>query len=143
MKEFTTYLNFEGKTREAMKFYEKCFGGKLQIMTFGEARVPDLPTEAADRVMHARLSKGALTLMASDTMPGMPYKQGNNFGIAVACESRQEAERLFGDLGDKGQVTMPLAKTFWAERFGMVTDRYGIGWMLTFQGSAVDPFAAK
>ncbi|MBI3744122.1 MAG: VOC family protein [Chloroflexi bacterium] len=59
------------------------------------------------------------------------------------CDSAQEAERLFKALGDKGQVTMPLQETFWASRFGMVTDRYGVNWMFNFQGSAIDPFAQK
>lgn len=143
MKELVTYLTFEGKTREAMTFYKQCFGGDLQIMTFGEAQVPNLPKGHENGVMHARLAKGPVSLMASDTLPGMPFTQGNNFSITIIPESRREAEQLFKSLGDRGQVTMPLEKTFWAELFGMVTDRYGVNWMVTFQGSIPDPFAKK
>src|SRR5579871_2130186 len=82
MKALTTYLNFDGTTGEAMKFYQKCLGGDLYLMPFSE--VPrDYPPEAKDRTMHARLAVGPLTVMASDIMPGMPFHQGNNFSICL------------------------------------------------------------
>ena len=132
MKEIITYLNFDGNTREAMKFYERCLGGELYIMPFSEAP-GDFPKEAKDRIMHATLRNGSAVLMASDTMPGMPFKQGNNFSICISPESLDETDRLFAALGEKGKVTMPLQETFWGARFGMVTDQFGINWMLNFE----------
>ena len=74
-----------------------------------------------------------LGVMASDTMPGMPFKQGNNFSICINCESPQELERLFSAVGERGKVTMPLQDTFWGARFGMLTDQFGINWMFNFE----------
>ncbi len=128
MKEINVYLTFDGNCREAMKFYATCLGGELFMMPFSEAPM-ELPKEAKDRIMHARLTRGSAVLMASDTMPGMPLQQGNNFSVSVQCESAQEVERLHAALGERGKVTMPPQETFWAVRFGMLTDRFGINWM--------------
>jgi len=68
-------------------------------------------------------------LMASDIMPGMPFKQGNNFSVMIECENAAEQDRIFAALGEGGTVTMPLQDTFWEARFGMVTDQFGISWM--------------
>ncbi len=128
MKEINNYLIFDGNCREAMKFYEKCLGAELQLIPFSE--MPgDAPAEAKDRIMHARLAKGPAVLMASDTMPGHAFQQGNNFSVSVQCESVQEIDSLFTALAQKGNVTMPLQHTFWAARFGMLTDQFGINWM--------------
>jgi PhnB protein len=132
MKEIITYLTFDGNCRDAMKFYERCLEGELHLAPFSETP-GDFPKEAKDRIMHARLTKGPAVLMASDTMPGMPFKQGNNFSICITCESLQELEKLFTALGDKGKVTMPLQDTFWGARFGMLTDHFGINWMFNFE----------
>ena len=132
MKELNTYLTFNGNCREAMTFYAKSLGAELHLMAFGDMPGPDgkpAPKEVKDRIMHARLSKGPVALMASDTMPGMPFQQGNNFSIALQCESPQEVDKLFAALSAKGKVTMPVQETFWAARFGMLTDQFGINWM--------------
>ncbi|MFL6448125.1 MAG: VOC family protein [Bryobacteraceae bacterium] len=128
MKDFTTYLTFDGNCRDAMTFYKKCLEGELDIIPFSQAPNP-MPAEAKDRTMHARLTKGKGTIMASDTMPGMPFTLGNNFSISLDCDTAEEIERLFNAFGEKGKVTMPLQKTFWAARFGMLTDQFGISWM--------------
>jgi len=133
MKEINTYLTFDGNCRDAMKFYERCFGAKLELMPFSEGP-GQVPPEAKDRVMHAKLSKGSVVLlMASDTMPGMAFRQGNNFSVCLQCESLEEIERLFAAVGEEGKVTMALQDTFWGARFGMVTDRFGINWMFNFE----------
>src|SRR6478672_8856856 len=107
MNALTTYLIFDGNCREAMQFYQKCFGGDLQMMPFSECPV-DYPKEGKDRTLHAKLTKGSAVLMASDTMPGMPFQQGNNFSISVNCESLDEIQRLFAAFSENGKVTMPL-----------------------------------
>src|SRR5262245_36810587 len=134
MKELITYLNFDGNCRDAMKFYEHCLGGDLQMMPFSEAQV-EYPPEAKNRIMHARLKAGPSELMASDTMPGMSFKPGNNFSICIGCESLEELERLFNALSENGKVTMPLQDTFCGPRFGMLTDQFGINWMFNFEKS--------
>src|SRR5204862_7633100 len=107
MKEIITYLNFNGNCRDAMKFYERCLGGELQMMPFSE--VPgNHPPEAKDRIMHARLINGSAVLMASDTMPGMPFQKGGNFAICVNCQSQEDLESVFNAVGETGKVTMRL-----------------------------------
>ena len=132
MKGLHTYLTFDGNCRQAMEFYAKCIGADVRMMTFSEAPM-DAPPTAKDRIMHARLAKGDVVLMASDSMPGMPLQQGNNFSLAFTCENVAEAEKLFAALGDKGKVTMPLQETFWAQRFGMIMDQFGVQWMINLE----------
>ena len=132
MKEMITYLNFDGNAGDAMKFYARCLGGELSLMHFSEAKV-DVPPNAQDRIMHAKLTKGSCTLMASDIQPGEPFNKGNNFYICLNCESLEETESLFSSLAEKGKVTMPLQDTFWGARFGMLQDQFGINWMFNFE----------
>ena len=132
MKEMITYLNFNGNCREAMQFYERCLGGELNLMPFSEGQF-DFPEDAKDRIIHARLAKGSAVLMASDTMPGMTFQEGNNFSICLNCESSQELETLFSALGEAGRITMQVQDTFWGARFGLLTDRFGINWMFNFE----------
>jgi PhnB protein len=132
MKSATTYLMFDGNAHEAMTFYAKCLDAQLEMSKFSEAPC-DSPAAAKDRIMHASLTNGKVGLMASDTMPGMPFQVGNNFSIAIHCDSVAEADKLFADLGQKGKVTMPLQDTFWGAYFGMVTDQFGVNWMFNFE----------
>src|SRR5262249_40560106 len=109
MKGANTYLTFNGNCREAMKFYADCLGAELNLFPFGDTPGADgkpFASEFKDRIMHARLSKGKATLMASDTMPGMPFQQGNNFSISVDCETGDEVDKLFNALSQKGKVGM-------------------------------------
>jgi len=130
MKEINAYLIFNGNCREAMTFYQKCLGADLQLLPFSDAPGGNIPPEARDRVMHARLSKGPTVIMASDDMPGMPFQQGSNFFISLNCESAQEVEKLFSSLSVNGKVKQAPQETFWAARFAMFTDQFGINWML-------------
>lgn len=132
MKSINTYLIFEGTCRKAMEFYKKCLGGELHVVPFSEmpGGAGDIPKEARDWLMHAALTIGPSVLMASDTQPGMPVKQGNNFFVSIQCDSVPETEKLFKALSEKGEVTMPLQETFWAQKFGMLVDQFGIKWML-------------
>ena len=104
MKEINAYLIFNGNCREAMTFYQKCLGADLQMLPFSDAPGANIPNEAKDRIMHARLVKGTTVLMASDDMPGMPFQQGSNFFISLNCEDVQEVEKLFSSLSVKGKV---------------------------------------
>jgi len=128
MKAFNAYLNFDGNARDAMTFYQKCLGADLDLQPFGDIKAPG-PPGSENRVMHARLTKGTAVLMASDTMPGSQYVQGNNVFINIDCDSVPEIEKLFEAFGAGGNVMMPLQDTFWGARFGMLTDKFGVQWM--------------
>jgi PhnB protein len=112
MKAPVTYLNFDGNTRDAMKFYARCLGGELSVMPFSEAP-GDFPKDAKDKVMHAKITKnGATVLMASDALAGhgAPFRAGNNFSISLDCESLDEIERLFAAFGENGKIAIAAAR---------------------------------
>jgi PhnB protein len=136
MQSLNTYLIFDGNCRQAMEFYEKCLGGVLYVSTYGEMpgdACKDFPPETRNWVMHARLTIKTQILMASDRHPHMPIKQGNNFFVSINGDDTAEAERLFKALSEKGSVEMPLQETSWAVRFGMLTDQFGIKWMINIE----------
>ena len=131
MPTLDAYVFFNGNCAEAMRFYERTLGGKLDMMTHAQSPIADqVPPGSADRIMHARLTIDGRNLMASDSMVGQPYGGMKGFSLALAYPTAAEAKRVFDALADGGQVTMPLQKTFWAEAFGMLTDRFGTPWMI-------------
>ncbi|MBB1601134.1 VOC family protein [Variovorax sp. UMC13] len=133
MSSFNAYLFFDGTAAQAMPFYKKVLGGKLEVMTYAQmpgAEADKLSATSAARVMHACLSFDHGVLMASDDMEGKPYDPMKGFSLTLNYDEVPEAERVFNALAEGGTVTMPLAKTFWAERFGMFTDRFGTPWMV-------------
>jgi PhnB protein len=132
MKEIAAYLTFNGNCRAAMEFYQKCLGAKLDMMPFSKAPMK-VPEGAENLIIHARLVKGDAVLMASDSMPGMPFHPGNNFWVAMKCESTEETDKLFTAFSENGKVVMPVQETFWAARFGMLTDQFGVNWMFNFE----------
>ncbi|HEX6169568.1 MAG TPA: VOC family protein [Chitinophagaceae bacterium] len=133
------YLTFNGNCEEAFKFYQSVFGGEIPYM----GRFKDMPPGEdsklkpgeENRIMHVSLPISKETmLMGSDTGGewASGYSQGNNFTISITADSKEEAEKLFKGLSAGGKVTMPLGKTFWSECFGMLTDKFGINWMMSF-----------
>jgi PhnB protein len=132
MKAANTYLLFDGDCREAMEFYQKCIGGELHLMRFSDVDAPGCEA-GGDRILHAALPVGSAMLMASDIQPGMNLQRGDNFSVSLSCESMEEIQRVFGALSEGGQVKMALEDTFWGAHFGMLTDRFGIGWMLSYE----------
>ncbi|HZF68126.1 MAG TPA: VOC family protein [Gemmatirosa sp.] len=135
MNPLTPYLIFDGDCREAMTLYQRCLGGKLEVMTYGEGGHAASPAVAAvaDRIIHACLSNGPLVLMASDSAPEIPYERGNQMHVMLACESVEALERTYATLADAGHATLPPHDSFWGARFGMLTDRFGTRWMLSHQ----------
>ncbi len=130
------YVNFPGTTREALEFYETVFNTKIiMIQTFGEAAfIPNVPDAAKSKIVHAQLPiTEAVHLMASDSIEGFgpPAVYGNNFQIAVVADDKAEADRVFAKLSEDGRVGMPLANAPWGPYFGMVTDRFGVNWMVS------------
>jgi len=125
------YLNFNGNCGEAFQFYAKVLNGKdLRIMTFADAP-PGTPItpESKNQVMHARFTVGNDTIMGSDA-PGGRYNKPQGYAVNIGVDTPEEADRVFAALAEGGNVGMPIAETFWAKRFGMVTDRFGTHWMV-------------
>ncbi|HEV3424479.1 MAG TPA: VOC family protein [Paraburkholderia sp.] len=132
MIQLNAYLTFDGTCAEAMRFYERTLGGKIEMMmTHGESPIADqVPPGSAERIMHARLAVDGHIIMASDAMVGQPYSGMHGFSLALAYPSASEALRIFDALAEGGKVGMPIQKTFWAEAFGMLVDRFGTPWLV-------------
>jgi PhnB protein len=129
------YLFFEGRCDEALAFYQQAVGAEvLMLMRFKEAPDHGTPApEKADKVMHASLRIGKSVMMASDgNCSGKPDFVGVSLSLTIADDA--QAEHAFNALADGGQVFMPLTQTFFASRFGMLTDRFGVSWMVTTGG---------
>ena len=130
-----TYLFFDGRCEEATEFYKKVLGAEVtMLMRFKDSPEPPqpgmIPPGSENKIMHVSFRVGDTTVMASDgRCTGQANFQGFSLSLTVANEA--EAERKFAALAEGGQVQMPLTKTFWSPRFGMVTDRFGLGWMVT------------
>lgn len=125
------YLFFDGRCEEAIEFYRRTLGAEVtMLMRFKDSPEPAMnPPDAGDKVMHASLRIGDSTVMASDgRCQGQPSFQGFSLSLTVSDEA--EADRMFAGLAEGGQVQMPLAKTFFSPRFGMVADRFGVPWMI-------------
>ena len=125
------YLHFNGNCAEAFKFYEKALGAKeLMMMTYGESpSQPGMSPAMAKKIIHARIQVGNTLLMGSDAPPERFHKP-QGFAVSIGCDKPEEADRIYNALSAGGQATMPIQKTFWAERFGMFTDKFGIAWMI-------------
>lgn len=132
MPQLNAYLIFDGNTAEAIRFYERTLGGKLEaLMTQAETpAAKDAPPGSADRIVHARLAFDGGVLMAMDSRVGEPYKGMEGFLLSLAYPKVADARRIFEALAKDGRVTMPFDKTFWAEGFGMLVDRFGTPWMI-------------
>ena len=128
------YLFFDGRCEEAIEFYKRVLGAEvLMLMRFNETPEPPppgmVPPGSENKVMHARMRIGESEIMASDGRSmGNPVFQGMSLSLSVTSEA--EADRLFSALGEGGQVQMPIGKTFFSPRFGMVADRFGVSWMI-------------
>jgi PhnB protein len=136
MKAITTYLSFDGNCRQAMSFYQRCLGIELELSPYPDANGQPSADPAA-RIMHSQIVKdGTALLMASDTPQSGSIRPGNNFSVAIDCESVEEGDRLFAALGrGGGEVRMPMMDAPWGARFGMLTDQFGIQWMLNCRSS--------
>ena len=125
------YLNFNGQCEAAFEFYQKCLGGKIEmIMTFGESPMAtQVPAEWRGKVMHVRMNVGDNVLMGSDAPPDR-YQGPQGFSVSIGVDKAEEAERIFKALSDGATIQMPLQQTFWALRFGSLVDKFGIPWMI-------------
>lgn len=125
------YLTFDGQCEAAFRFYAECLGGTIEVMQpHGDSPLAaETPPGWRDRILHARLALGGAVLMGSDTPPGA-YARPQGLSVSLQIDDPERAERVFGALAEGGTVAMPIQQTFWAARFGMVTDRFGTPWMV-------------
>ena len=139
--DLVTYLAFDGRCEEAFKFYEKALGGKILMMMKIADAPPGMPITPGSekRIMHARLAVGNRLLMGGDAPMGN-HSKPQGFSVSIQVDKPADAERMFQALSDGGSVMMPIAETFWAQRFGMLTDKFGIPWMVNCELAGVaDP----
>lgn len=131
------YLIFDGRCEAAFKFYEQCLGGKIETMiTHGNSPIADqVPAERHNKILHARLLVGDKVLMGSDCA-SEHYEKPQGFSVSLNIDTPAEAERIFQSLAENGAVRMPLQQTFWAARFGMLVDQFGIPWMINCEKAA-------
>lgn len=129
------YLFFNGRSDDAIAFYKKALGAEVQmVMRFKDCPVPpqsgSFPPGAENKVMHATLRIGDATVMLSDGDCQQAERKFEGFSLSLDAKDEAHADRLFNALADGGKVCMPLSKTFFSPRFGMVTDRFGVSWMV-------------
>lgn len=139
--QLVTYLNFSGQCEAAFTFYEQCLGGRIVAMTtHADTPAADfVAPEWRNRIMHARLVVGDAVLMGSDSPPDL-HESPQGFAVALQVDDPSEAERIYHALAEGGKVRMPLEETFWATRFGMLVDRFGIPWMINCEkADALNP----
>jgi PhnB protein len=131
------YLVFNGNCEAAFKFYEKVLGGKIEAMLphEGTPAAEHVPPEWRNKIMHARLSVGDKVLMGSDAPPDH-YEAMKGFSVTLGIDRPADAERIFHALAEKGTVRLPIQKTFWAARFGMLVDQFGTPWMINCEQPA-------
>ena len=127
------YLVFNGDCADAFAFYEQVLGGNLTVQTHGQSPMAEqVSPEWHSRVLHARLEVGDTVLMGSDRPPDSA-ETPEGFSVSLQADDPAEAERIFAALADGGTTTMPIQQTFWATRFGMLTDRFGMPWMVNYE----------
>ena len=130
------YLNFNGQCEAAFKLYEQCLGGQLgPIFRYAGTSLADqVPADWQDKVMHGSITIGEQVLLGADVAPER-YEEPKGFSLSLQMTSTTEADRIFHMLVKDGTVVMPLEKTFWAARFGVLVDRFGIRWLINCDGS--------
>ncbi|HKU29806.1 MAG TPA: VOC family protein [Arthrobacter sp.] len=128
------YISFRDNAKDAMAFYKSVFGGELTQSTFAEFHASEDPAEG-DKIMHSALTTGnGMVLMAADTPNSMEYNPGNNISISLSGEDETELRGYWDGLADGGTVTVPMEKAPWGDVFGMLTDKFGIAWLVNVSG---------
>lgn len=124
------YLSFKSNAREAMEFYKSVFGGKLDMQTFKELNASQTPSED-NLIMHASLqADNGIVFMASDTPSRMEFRPGSNYSMSLSGDNEAELKTYFQKLSAGGKITMPLEKAIWGDTFGMLTDKFGVPWLV-------------
>ncbi len=134
MTQINPYIGFNGSCIKAMNFYKECLGGELMLQTIGDSPMAThFPENMKDQILHSSLTNGAVILMGTDcTNPAEGFIKGNNIALSITCSSEEEINTLFIKLSEGGNVVEPVKLQFWGAMFGMLKDKFGIGWMLNY-----------
>ena len=129
--QITPYLLYDGDCEAAFRYYAKVLGGEIEMLMTHEQAPPDMPCPPnwKEKIMHARMNFDGEVLMGSDAPPGR-FSKPQGFSVSIEIDNPARADTIFQALADGGTVTMPITKTFWAQRFGMCVDQFGIPWMV-------------
>lgn len=135
--QLNSYLHFNGQCEEAFKFYEKCLGGKVDAMVpyEGTPGSEQIASEWRSKIVHAHMTVGDQVLMGMDAPPPR-FLRPQGFNVSIGVKTTSEGKKIFDGLSEKGSVVMPFGPTFWSPGFGMVTDRFGIPWMINCEKEA-------
>ena len=130
--ELEPYLHFSGSCEEALTFYKEVFAGEVvQLMRYSEMQGMEIPPGFENKVMHSSFKSPDLKFMAADQMPGAPESSGGRVSLSLGTRDVAQGERVFAMLSaGGGTITMPMADMFWGARFGMLTDKFGVAWMV-------------
>jgi len=131
MNNLMPYLFFNGQCKAALDFYAQAMGGEITAMSTFAEMPGETPPGAEDRIMHATFKAGDVTFMASDSMPGQVIPRSGPVALSLDFTDAEEQATVFHELAEGGEITMALQDMFWGARFGMVTDKFGIQWMLS------------
>lgn len=134
MSKIISYLTFSGNCREAMEFYQQCFGGDLKLNTVGESPLSEnMPNKMKNSILHATLSNDDFALTATDMVPGEGKIMGNNISLIFQCDSESQIMDCYTKLAQGGKPDHPLETTYWGAKMGGLTDRYGNRWLLIYE----------
>jgi PhnB protein len=129
------YLNFKDNARQAMEFYKSVFGGELTISTFADLGAP-VEDDEKDLIMHSQLEGSSIVLMGADTPNHMEFSEGKNGSISLSGDDESTLRGYWDGLSAGGQVGVPLEKAPWGDTFGMVVDKFGVGWLVNISPTA-------
>ena len=133
MPQVNPYINFNGKCREAMIFYHKCFGGELELREAKDSPLGESLAVEKNQIFHASLTiNGIPLIMGSDMQNEKGYEKGNNIALGIACSSEEDIRNLFENLSTGGKIEKPLKEEFWGGIFGSLEDQFGIIWFLNY-----------
>jgi len=131
--QLTTSLFFNGNAEEVLEYYRSALGGELEIRRFGDTPAAEsVPPEWTNKLIYGLLRSPLGNLAAMDAPPQRAGEPGGSFGLSLETQNEAQAEEIFAKLSAGGEVTMPLERTFWAKKFGMCTDKFGIKWMVNY-----------
>jgi PhnB protein len=131
--QLTPYLHFEGNAEEALNFYKNALDGEIVMISRYKDGPMTVDEDWKEKIMHARLNFGKSMIMVSDGPKNYKSNTNGNIQLSIEVEDENKIDEVFNKLAEGGKITMPLAKQFWGAKFGMLTDKYGTGWMLNHE----------
>ncbi len=133
MTQINAYIGFKGQCREAMTFYQECLGGELFLQAIGDSPIKNqFPAGIENEILHSALTKGPLLLMGTDCVGPGGYTKGNNVALSLNCSSEDEINTFYSKLSAGGVIIDALKEQFWGDMFGVLSDKFGINWMLYY-----------